>query len=316
MTQQVSDLQVIIFPTEHAVAERTPERRSTVLHAWLLSKRSANTREAYQRDLIAYFEWFDSCVRDQLGVADVFSVKRVHLDGYRTDLEQRQFSPASIARRLSAISSFYDYAIGEYELMPGNPVARVERPAVSKESATPSLERSDGAKLLAAARAAGPMEHALIGLLLLDGVRVSEVVGLDTSAFGRHAGHCTASVVRKGGKKERLVVTAETSEALKTYLGARRGAVFVGNRDGQRLRRQQVDRILVKLCQQAGVPKISPHGCRHTLATALFEDGVPARDVQRQLGHKRLETTLIYDAARENLDRSVVHRAAELFGAE
>lgn len=310
MTQGESGSLEIIFPADRAVAERSTPRRDQVLNAWLLSKRSANTRSAYRNDVTQFFGWFDT-YRDQLGVEDVFGLQRIHLDGYRTYLSET-YSPASVARRLAAVSNFYAYAGSEHGLVGASPMARVQRPQVSDESSTPSLELDDARRLLAAARDAGPMEHALIGLLVTVGLRISEVINANTGDFSRERGMCVITVTRKGGKRAKLPVPAEVGAAIKAYLGGRRGALFVGVRDGQRLKRQHADRILTRVANTAGVPKVSPHGLRHTAATVALDGGQSIRAVQAMLGHADPKTTMRYDRARVSLDDSAVHAVAEL----
>lgn len=300
----------VIFSGADSVAVRAP-RRDAVVNAWLLSKRSPNTRAAYASDLRAFFAWVDEFA-DQLGVANVFGVRRVHCDAYREYLGH-DYSPASIARRLTALSSFYGYVVAEApELMAANPMARVVRPAVSDESATASLSLDEARRLLAAARDAGAMEHALVGLLLTTGLRISEVINANTADLTRERGYAVITVSRKGGKRAKLPLPAEVSEALRVHLDGRRGALFVGARDGLRLKRQQVDRVLSRLAEQAGTPAVSPHGLRHTAATVALDGGQSLRAVQQMLGHRDPRTTNRYDRSRANLDSSAVHAVAAL----
>jgi site-specific recombinase XerD len=301
----------IIFPADRTPAGRTTPRRETVLNAWLLSKRSANTRAAYANDLRRFFQWVDEFA-GQLGTGDAFALRRVHLDGYRQYLSE-QYAPSSVARRLTAVSSFYKYVTVEApELLAYNPMSNVTRPVVSDESETTSLGLDEARRLFQAAREAGPMEHAIVGLLVTTGLRISEVVTADTTDLGRERGHHTISVTRKGGKRGKLPVPVEVADALRGYLNGRRGALFVGARDGQRLKRQQVDRVLSRLAEAARVPRVSPHGLRHTAATVALDAGQSIRAVQQLLGHRDPRTTGRYDRSRKNLDQSAVHTIASL----
>lgn len=307
----------IIFPgaeRPRPVAVRAAQR-DVILNAWLLSKRSPNTRAAYANDLRAFFAWVDEFA-GQLGVSDVFAIKRVHCDAYREYLSA-DYAPSSVARRLTALSSFYGYVVAEMpELTADNPMARVVRPAVSDESQTASLSLAEARRLAATARAAGLMEHALVGLLLTTGVRISEAVSASTSDLSREREHAVITVSRKGGKRAKLPVPAEVSEALSVYLGGRKGALFVGGRDGLRLKRQQVDRILARLAKLSDVPKITPHGLRHTSATVALDGGQSLRAVQQMLGHRDPRTTNRYDRSRTNLDSSAIHTVAALLSED
>lgn len=305
----------IIFSADRTPAERTAPRRESVLNAWLLSKRAVNTRTAYSGDLRAFFAWVDEFA-DQLGTSDVFALRRVHLDGYREYLSG-EYSAASVARRLTAISSFYRYVTVEMsELLVCNPMANVARPVVSDDSQTASLGLDEARRLFDAARAAGPMEHAMVGLLITTGLRVTEVVSADTNDLSRERGHCVISVTRKGGKRAKLPIPPEVSEALRTYLAGRKGPLFVGARDGQRMKRQQVDRVLARVADTAGVPRVTPHGLRHTAATIALDGGESIRTVQAMLGHRDPRTTNRYDRSRTNIDNSAIHTVAALLAPE
>jgi len=311
MQQVLERSSEIIFVPDRTPVARSVPRREMLLSAWLLSKRSANTRAAYSNDIRAFFAWFDEFA-DQLGVDDVFALRRVHLDGYRQYLSE-QYAPASVARRLTAISSFFNYAAIEMPgLVPASPMANVARPVVSDESHTASLSLDEARRLLDAARAAGSLEHALVGLLLTTGLRITEVIAADTGDLSRERGHHVIGVTRKGGRRAKLPIPDEVAEALRHYLSGRRGALFVGVRDGQRLKRQHVDRILARLAATAGVPKVTPHGLRHTAATVALDGGQSLRAVQQMLGHRDPRTTNRYDRTRTNLDNSAVHTVASL----
>lgn len=299
----------IIFTDARELATRTP-RRDELMSEWLLSKRSANTRAAYATDLRAFFAWVDE-FGAQMDLSDVFATQRRHGDFYRTFLTN-DYAPASVARRLTVVSSFFTYVCDETNLMESNPMARVTRPVVSDESTTASLALDEARRLLAAAREAGAMEHALIGLLLTTGLRISEVINADTTDLSRERGHCVVSVVRKGGKRAKLPVPAEVAEALSVHLDGRKGPLFVGGRDGRRLYRQAADRILVQLAARAGVPPVTPHGLRHSAATIALDGGRSLRDVQQMLGHRDPKTTVRYDRSRTDIDQSAVHTVAEL----
>jgi integrase len=301
----------IIFAADRLPVGVAAPRRETVLNAWLLSKRSVNTRAAYTNDIRALFAWVDEFA-GQLGTGDVFALRRIHLDGFREYLSGG-YCPTTVARRLTAVSSFFDYAVAEFpDLIAVNPMARVVRPVVSDESTTASLSLDEARRLIDTACAAGPTEHALIGLLLTTAMRITEVIGADTSDMTRERGHDVITVTRKGGKRAKLPVPADVAGALRAHLGGRKGPLFVGARDGQRLKRQHVDRILSRLSTAAGIPNVSPHGLRHTAATLALDAGVSLRMVQEMLGHRDPRTTMRYDRSRTNLDNSAVHTVAGL----
>lgn len=298
------------------VAERQPAVRDRTAGAWLLSKHSANTQDAYRRDIGTFFGWADTYR------VDVLTAMQMHLDGYRRWLEtadhstryhgRRSYSPSTVARKLTAVSSFYDYAV-RHAGVASNPMSHVDRPTVSGESMTAGLTRSEVERLLSAATTSGPRLRALVLLLLGTGMRVSEAVKADTGDIDTDRGKRVLLVTRKGGKRQRLVVPEAADRALAEYLRGRRGPLFLDTPGTGRMTRQQADYYLSRLSVAAGIEvRISPHVLRHAAATLALDAGAPLRDVQVQLGHASPETTARYDRARRDLDNAAARALAAL----
>ena len=104
-----------------------------------------------------------------------------------------------MTRRLCTIAGFCKYAVEE-ELLEHSPAAHVRRPRVDYESHAVALDRNELGALLVAAGLGPPCEHALISLLALNGLRVSEATGADIEHLGLERGHRTLTITRKGGK--------------------------------------------------------------------------------------------------------------------
>ena len=104
-----------------------------------------------------------------------------------------------MARRLCTVAGFYRYA-EEEELLDHSPAVHVRRPRLDYESHAIGLDRNEVGALLVAAGLGGPAEHALISLLALNGLRVSEATGANIEALGLERGHRTLTILRKGGK--------------------------------------------------------------------------------------------------------------------
>jgi integrase/recombinase XerD len=94
---------------------------------------------------------------------------------------------------------FCKYAVEE-ELLDHSPAAHVRRPRLDYESHATALDRNELGALLVAAGLGRPAEHALIWLLALNGLRVSEATGTNIEAMGVERGHRTLVITRKGGK--------------------------------------------------------------------------------------------------------------------
>ena len=148
------------------------------------------TREAYALDLRQFTSW---CHARSLAL---FAVRRADIEGFARELEARGRARATVTRRLCTIAGFYRYAVEE-ELLEHSPAAHVRRPRVDYESNAVALDRNELGALLVAAGLGPPAEHALISLLALNGLRVSEATGADIEHLGLERGHRTLTITRK-----------------------------------------------------------------------------------------------------------------------
>ncbi|MGO8896407.1 MAG: tyrosine-type recombinase/integrase [Streptosporangiaceae bacterium] len=152
--------------------------------------------------------------------------------------------------------------------------------------------------MLIAAGLGPALEHALISLLALNGLRVSEATGADVEHLGLERGHRTLTITRKGGKVVTIPLAPRTARAIDLVVGERTdGHVFLAG-DGRRLDRHGAGRIVRKVARRAGITKaVTPHTLRHAFITAALDAGVPLRDVQEAASHADPRTTMRYDRA-------------------
>jgi len=249
------------------------------------------TREAYTLDLRQFTGW---CRARSL---PPFSVRRADIETFARELEAKGRARATVTRRPSAIAGFYKYAVEE-ELPDHSPAAHVRRPRLDYESHATALDRNEVGALLVAAGLGLAAEHALISLLALNGLRVSE----DLENLGLERGHRTLVITRKGGKVVTITLAPRTARAIDLAIGERtEGPLFLAT-DGRRLDRHGAARIVRRVTRRAGITKpVGPHTLRHAFITA--DAGVPLRDVQEAASHADPRTTMRYDRARTSLDR-------------
>jgi len=135
---------------------------------------------------------------------------------------------------------------------------------VDYESHAVALDRNELGALLVAAGLGPPTEHALISLLALNGLRVSESTGADIEHLGQERGHRTLTITRKGGKVVTIPLAPRTARAINLAVGERTdGPVFLAA-DGRRLARHGAGRIVRKTARRAGIGKaVTPHTLRH-----------------------------------------------------
>jgi site-specific recombinase XerD len=253
-----------------------------------------NTRVSYTTDLRLFAAW---CADNRLRLLEV---RRAHLETFAREMEQQGRMRSTVARRLSTLCSFYRYCHLE-GLLARNPAANVRRPKVGPECRTLGLDRNELGALLVQAGLGSPRDHALISLLAMNGLRISEALGADIDDFDIDRGHRTLRVVREGGKQVTIPLAPRTTRALDFYVGERIGGpIFVGA-GGGRMDRYAADRTVKRLARQAGITKrISPHSLRHSFITAALDAGVPLRDVQDAASHADPRTTMRYDRARQS----------------
>jgi integrase/recombinase XerD len=272
--------------------------------AGFLAGYSGLTRQAYELDLRQFAGW---CQHHHLRL---FQVRRAEIECFARDLEARGRARATVTRRLCTIAGFYRYAVEE-ELLDHSPAAHVRRPRLDYESHAIGLDRNELGALLVAAGLGPPAEHALISLLALNGLRVSEATGADIEAMGIERGHRTLVITRKGGKVVTIPLAPRTARAIDLAIGERcEGPVFLAT-DGRRLDRHGAARIVRQAARRAGITKpVGPHTLRHAFITAALDAGVPLRDVQEAASHADPRTTMRYDRARASLDRHATYIVA------
>jgi integrase len=187
----------------------------------------------------------------------------------------------------------------------------VRRPRLDYESHATGLDRNEVGAMLVAAGLAGGRDHALISLLALNGLRVSEAIGADIEDLGLERGHRTLTILRKGGKVVTVPLAPRTARAIDLAVGERcDGPIFVGT-DGRPIDRHAAGRIVRRIARRAGIAKrVGPHTLRHAFITAALDAGVPLRDVQEAASHADPRTTMRYDRARVSLDRHATYIVA------
>jgi integrase/recombinase XerD len=165
--------------------------------------------------------------------------------------------------------------------------------------------------VLVAAGLGAPAEHALVSLLALNGLRMSEATGADIEAQGTERGHRTLAITRKGGKRAVIPLALRTARTIDLAIGERcEGPIFTTGA-GEQLDRHAAGRIVRQVASRAGLAqKIGPQTLRHAFITAALDAGVPLRDVQEAASHADPRTTMRYDRARVSLDRHATYIVA------
>jgi integrase/recombinase XerC len=237
---------------------------------------------------------------DQLLLAvDVDAVRT-----YLAFLNDKQYSKATIARKLATLRSFYKFLVKRSQIGT-NPVVPIRTP--KQEQKLPRfLEYEEVKRLLETPPMnnwLGARDRAILETLYSTGIRVSELVALnmDDIDFLGEVVH-----VRGKGKKERIApISSSALQVIQHYMEFRNkraqnnsnfdSKVLFVNKHGRRLSTRSVRRKMDKYLKMAGLdPAISPHTLRHSFATHMLNNGADLRSVQELLGHQSLSTTQIY----------------------
>ncbi len=273
-------------------ADQAASALTLAIAGFLQTCRSPHTAAAYRTDLRHFASW--CATREALSLA---TVDTADLARYRTWCEARGASAATVARRLSAIASFADYAT-EHGLDVALVNARdVERPAVEPQSTADVLSDEDADALLRAADEMGRRDAALIRLLMLDGLKVGEVIAANASDVGGRLPRVTLVVARH--TRPTVVLDRATAVAVRRYLGSRRdGPLFVSERRGrspERLTRFGVDYLVKRVAETAGLERsVSGNTLRRRYVMAAHARGTDLEEIRQNAGHATSRTTRRY----------------------
>jgi site-specific recombinase XerD len=266
---------------------------------------SAETLRAYRQDLTR----FEAFLKEK-GLR-TNQVKRITISEFLNHLAQNKgrtasgnLSPATIARRLSAISAYYEWLQDNSDGTIRNPVERVKRPKVRNEKPR-SIDDSVLATLIEGIT--DVRDKAVVLLFLYSGLRLSELGQLDKTTIslrrqklsdGSSQYFGAGEVIGKGNKKRSFLVGPKAMEALAAYVAQYRmkddqPALFLSSRN-KRLSSRTIQQIVDKWCNRLGIPHLHVHQFRHSFATRNVNAGMSAAVLQELMGHASLTTTQRY----------------------
>lgn len=259
---------------------------------------SANTRQAYERDLRLFCKTLGFKNSDAL-----VNVSREQITGYMTHLKEKGLAAATIARKLAAIKAFYRFMTAE-GYMDANPAEVVE--AGTKGIKLPRvLSEDEVVRLLNQpdiTTAEGFRDRTMLEVLYATGMRVSELINLTLERVDLNMKYIIA--FGKGSKERIVPLGSVAAEFLQQYIEKVRPKLTHEDRNtnivflafgGHELTRQRFWQIIRAYGRKANINKaLTPHILRHSFATHLLDNGADLRSVQELLGHSDISTTQIY----------------------
>ncbi|MFP6625893.1 MAG: site-specific tyrosine recombinase XerD [Deltaproteobacteria bacterium] len=257
---------------------------------------AAASVESYAHDLRLFADSME-----RRGLAGAEDIERSDVVAFLAKLTRRGLAVSSRARALSAVRGLFKFLVKE-GVIGANPVRDI-RFGRRQRKIPHQLGGGEIERLLQAASQQDPVslrDRAMLEVAYACGLRVSELVGLQTSRVNMTEGYLT--VVGKGSKERAVPIGRQALAALRAYLASSRPrlekgrpspALFIG-RGGRPLSRQAFWKRLRVYALKAGIATVTPHMLRHSFATDLLDGGADLRSVQMMLGHADLSSTQIY----------------------
>ncbi len=278
---------------------------------------AVNSAISYENDLERYIHFLS----EDLKIKDLNGVTLTHIENYLLELTNMDLAVSTIARNISSIRSFHEFAVVE-KLSESNPAELVELPRKAKK--LPEVLTAHEVELIIDSvdrtTSAGIRDAAILETLYASGMRVSELVALEMDDLFFEIGFL--KVIGKGNKERLVPVGEHAQKSIEHYLELSRkeflsqkkpekskNRVFLNQRGGP-LSRMSIWNIVNSYAEKAGITKnVYPHIFRHSFATHLLEGGADLRAVQEMLGHSSIITTEIYT----HVDRTLLHQIHKEF---
>lgn len=294
------------------IKQSIPDSYIKAFRESLIYERGASTHTVknYVRDLVEFYNCLKKIEPDLIDKEGMklAGVSPLILRSYLSVLIQKNH-PASVARKLSSLRSFFQYWVKK-EKIAQNPAKAIHSPKLPKR--LPKFLNVDEVFALLDVPGSddvrGRRDKAILELLYSCGLRVSELVGLNVDQVDLE--NRLVRVFGKGGKERLVPVGKKASQKMDHYFKLRdsivkkdkdSGAVFLNVR-GERLSVRSIQRLVDDTIKKCGLSKeVSPHVLRHTFATHLLNAGADLRSIQELLGHASLSTTQKYTHV--NLDQ-------------
>ena len=274
---------------------------SAAVDAWLAEladqrRLAAHTLSNYRRDL--------GKLLADLDATPLVQVQGHHIRRFVAQRHGQGLSGRSLARLLSAWRGFFGW-LGERGLVPANPCDGI-RPPKSSRRLPKALAVDETARLLAApvddeAPAVAARDAAMFELFYSSGLRLAELVALDTDALDSVLADGELRIVGKRHKARLVPVGSVARAALAVWQPLRstlalpgEPALFVGAR-GRRISPRVVQLQLAQRARQQGLPiHVHPHMLRHSFASHVLQSSGDLRAVQEMLGHASIASTQVY----------------------
>lgn len=256
--------------------------RKQFIASMRLEGKSEKTLVQYNRAIMKMIE-FISKPFTKIQTNDI----RFYLSNYQAT---RGVSKRTLDNERRFLSAFFSWLTIE-EIIQKNPMLRIKKVKQDKVIKKPFSD-IEVEKLRLNCK--NKKEKALVEFMLSTGCRVSEISNVDLNDVNFETGECI--VFGKGNKERTVYISNKSMYYIKDYIESRKKsstALFTG-KFGKRLSKAAIENTVRMIGKRAGVLKVHPHRFRRTFATNALNKGMPIQHVQRLLGHKNMDTTMLY----------------------
>lgn len=286
---------------ENCVAEDFAEENQRLANAFLSAKRI----EGCSEKSLTYYRKTIEAMSEKIGKA-ITHITTNDLRSYLTDYQvEKKSSRVTIDNIRRILSSFFSWLEDEDYILK-SPVRRIHK---VKTATTIKETYTDEALETIRDNCETLRDLALIDMLASTGMRVGELVLLNRDDINFEERECV--VFGKGSKERMVYFDARTKIHLQNYLAQRTDsniALFVSLKAPyERLQIGGVETRLRELGKRLSLPRVHPHKFRRTLATMAIDKGMPVEQLQRLLGHQRIDTTLQYAMVKQS-NVKIAHR--------
>ncbi len=271
------------------------------------------------KDEVYLLEWLENNLAE-VNWRDVARYKDDMLHRPMIDRKGRKkvgLEASTVNNRIYALKHLYKIALRE-ERVSYNPASKdyVDREKVSRAYRAEEITRRNAQDLLRALHAGDSYldERNYVAVLLLVrmGLRREELVGIEHLDFGQAEDGMTLDIVRKGGKKQKLLVPHDLETIIRLYVQKWNlvGPLFrVRSAKGQAMLPDDVTWVVRTVTKEVLGTAIGPHSLRSTFIVNALGNGVPLQEVQRYVAHADPKMTVMYDRAKLSRQRQVVEGA-------
>lgn len=266
---------------------------------------SLETRRAYKRDI---FTFFMTTKKTPVGIT------RIEALAYLNKLKEHDFSSSSINRMVSSVRSYMKFLVF-MDVIPKNPLEGMKLPRV-RHAEEDGMTDGEVEKIFAKLSKKDERtrrDEVIISLMLYNGLRRSEVCGLNMGDIKKNGDNRLIEVRGKGDKVRIIPLHPECWQAIIEYLKCcdrlkgKPSEPVLCRKDGKRIDTQVVYNTVKRLQKAANIKRsLHPHMFRAKFASMALESGQPITSVQADMGHSSIETTAIYDHAKRRLERSAI----------